>query len=247
MQMKTVSEVAKITGVSVRTLRYYDHIGLLKPSKISQTGYRYYDDKAMERLQQILLYRELQFPLKEIGRILDSPAYDRTRALKQQAELLTLKKEHLENLISLTRGLQLLGVKNLDFSAFDTRKIDEYSARARESWGKTEAWQEFEQKSKNRSREEDMRLGTEVMQMFAEFGELIPQGPGSPAAQAQVEKLRSFYTAHFYNCTLQILSGLGKMYSGGGEMSENIDRAGGPGTADFAGEAVRIYCEKNSK
>ncbi|MBP3409540.1 MAG: MerR family transcriptional regulator, partial [Clostridia bacterium] len=114
--MKTVNEVSRLTGVSVRTLRYYDQIGLLKPSGLTDAGYRLYDDDALERLQLILMYRELQFPLKEIHRILESPDCDRTRILAQQVELLTLKKEHLENLITFARGIQMLGVRNLDFS-----------------------------------------------------------------------------------------------------------------------------------
>lgn len=241
--MKTVKEVSRLTGVSVRTLRYYDQIGLLRPSAVSKAGYRLYDDGALERLQLILLYRELQFPLKDIARILDSPSYDRTRILAQQTELLTLKKQHLENLIAFARGIQMLGVKNLDFSAFDAHRIDEYCDRARENWGKTGAWKEFEQKQQGKNREDNLREGAQMMEIFAGFGAIIEQGPGSDAAQAQVEKLRSFITEHYYNCTLEILSCLGRMYSGGGEMSENIDRAGGPGTAQFAGEAVGIYCE----
>jgi len=243
--MKTISEVQKISGVSARTLRYYDQIGLLKPSQTSQAGYRLYDDTDLERLQQILLYRELQFPLKEIGRILNAPDYDRTRALRQQVEMLEMKKAHLENLITFARGIQLLGVRYLDFSAFDTRKLDEYAAQAKQNWGKSEAWQEFEQKQKGKTREDDLRSGAEIMQIFAEFGAVQAQGPESAAAQALAERLRAFITENFYNCTVQIFSGLGKMYSCGGEMSENIDRAGGPGTAAFAGEAVRIYCERH--
>ena len=108
--MMTVHEVSRLTGVSIRALQYYDRIGLLRPAARTEAGYRLYDDAALERLQQILLFRELEFPLKEISGILDSPDFDRSRALKQQVQLLTLKKEHLENLIDLARGLQLLGV-----------------------------------------------------------------------------------------------------------------------------------------
>ena len=102
--MMTVNEVSKLTGVSIRTLQYYDTIGLLPPAGYTEAGYRLYDDAAMERLQQILLFRELELPLKEIKRILDSPHFDRNRALEQQIELLTMKKEHLENLILFARG-----------------------------------------------------------------------------------------------------------------------------------------------
>lgn len=97
--MKTVSDVSKLSGVSVRTLHHYDEIGLLRPTRVTDAGYRLYDDKALERLQQILLFRELAFPLKEIKSILERTDYDKNL----QIELLKLKKEHLENLIALQK------------------------------------------------------------------------------------------------------------------------------------------------
>ena len=105
--MKTVNEISKITGVSVRTLHHYDSIGLLKPTKVTEAGYRLYDDTALKRLQQILLFRELEFPLKDIRDILESPRFDRAKALEQQIALLELKKEHIENLLDLARGIKL--------------------------------------------------------------------------------------------------------------------------------------------
>ena len=126
--MRTVHEVSKFTGVSVRTLHHYDAIGLLKPTAVSEAGYRLYDDTALERLQQILLFRELEFPLKEIKAILESPNFDRGKALEQQINLLTLKKEHLENLILFARGIKAIGVNQMDFTAFDTRIMDDYAA-----------------------------------------------------------------------------------------------------------------------
>ena len=111
--MMTVNEVSKLTGVSIRTLQYYDKIGLLHPAEYTEAGYRLYDDAALETLQQILLFRELEFPLKDIKKIVGSPDFDRSKALEQQIELLTLKKEHLENLIDLAKGLKLRGVRHL--------------------------------------------------------------------------------------------------------------------------------------
>ena len=135
--MRTVNEVSKMTGVSIRTLHYYDQIGLLSPTSVTEAGYRLYDDTALERLQQILLFKELEFPSKEIKEIIDAPDFDRNKALQQQIELLTMKKEHLENLIDFARGLKLLGVRKVDFKVFDTKKIDEYSKRAKKQWEKT--------------------------------------------------------------------------------------------------------------
>ncbi len=240
--MKTVKEVSELTGVSVRTLHYYDSIGLLQPTEVTEAGYRMYDDTALERLQQILLFRELEFPLKEIKGILESESFDRNKALEQQIALLTLKREHLDNLITLARGLKLLGVKYMDFKAFDTRKIDEYSKRAKESWGKTDAYKEFEEKAKNRTKEEDLNISKDFLDLFLKFGTMKEEDPASKLAQELVEELQGFITEHFYHCTPQILQGLGKMYNGGGEFTENIDAYGGEGTAEFTSKAIEIYC-----
>lgn len=243
--MMTVHEVSRLTGVSIRTLQYYDRIGLLPPAEYTEVGYRLYDDTALETLQQILLFRELEFPLKEIRQIIQSPAFDRRKALEQQVELLELKKERLDRLIALARGIQTTGVKqNMDFSAFDTKKLDEYAARAKEAWGDTPAYKEFEQKAKGRTDTENAELNRQMMAIFADFGAIRDTDPAGEAAQALVRRLQDFITAHYYNCTEHILSGLGQMYAAGGEMTENIDRAGGIGTAEFSAKAIAVYCAK---
>ena len=241
--MMTVQKVSQLTGVSIRTLQYYDRIGLLHPTEYSDAGYRLYDDAALETLQQILLFRELEFPLKDIRKIIESPDFDRGKALEQQIELLTLKKEHIENLIDLARGIQLLGVRHLKFDAFDTKKIDEYAAQAKASWGNTPAYKEFEEKSKGRTKEQDRDISLGMMNIFAEFGAIRTTDPASEEAQALVKKLQDYITENFYTCTDEILNGLGKMYSGGGEFTKNIDNYGGEGTAEFAHQAIEIYCK----
>ncbi len=242
--MKTVHEVSRLAGVSIRTLQYYDKIGLLHPTEYTGSGYRLYDDTALQKLQQILLFRELEFPLKNIRGIMESPDFDRNKALEQQIALLTLKKEHLENLISLARGIKATGVKYMDFSVFDTSRIDEYAAKAKASWGSTPEYHEFEQKSKGRTKEEESRLGMEMMDIFRDFGKIRETDPASDQARALVMKLQSFISAHYYTCSNEILSGLGKMYAAGGEFTANIDKAGGAGTAEFADRAIRVYCGK---
>ena len=241
----TVHEVSKLSGVSIRTLQYYDSIGLLKPSDYTESGYRLYDDAALERLQMILLFKELEFPLKDIGKIIDSPQFDKRKALEQQIELLTLKKEHIENLLNLARGIKEIGVNNImDFTAFDTKKIDEYAAQAKESWGDTDAYKEYEKKSEGRTAEDNANIVKDMMMIFTEFGGMKEQDPASDMVQKQVKKLQDFITDKMYNCTKEILSGLGKAYSAPGEMNANIDRAGGDGTGEFVDRAIQIYCEK---
>jgi len=243
--MRTVHEISKLTGVSIRTLHYYDEIGLLSPTQLTDAGYRLYNDESLEKLQLILLFRELRFSLKEIKNILHSSDFDRNKALEQQIELLTLKREHLDNLITFARGIKMLGVNNMDFSAFDTKKLDAYAKQAKENWGKTEAYKEYEQKTKGLTKEEKNMNGKALMTFFVEFGQMQGLSPESDVVQAQVKKLQDFITEHFYTCTKEILSGLGKMYNCGGEMTDNINKAGGAGTAEFAAKAIEIYCKKN--
>ena len=240
--MMTVNEVSKLTGVSIRTLQYYDKIGLLHPTKYTEAGYRLYDDAELESLQQILLFRELEFPLKDIKEIISRPDFDRSKALEQQIKLLTLKKEHIENLIDLAKEIKLLGVRKLKFEAFDTSKIDEYAAQAKAYWGKTPAYKEFEEKSRGRTKEEDKRIYQGMIDIFGEFGQIRNTEPSSKDAQALVKKLQDYITEHMYTCTKKILSSLGKMYAGGGDFTKNIDSYGGEGTAEFTSQAIEIYC-----
>lgn len=172
---------------------------MLKPSEVTAAGYRLYDDEALERLRHIMFYRELQFPLKEIKEIVDSPDFDRNRALEQQIELLTLKKEHIENLIVFVRGIHGIGMKYMDFTAFDTSKIDEYVTRAKNVWGKTDAYKEYEKKTAHLTEEAKNAQGEEIWRFFKAFSAIKGNvAPDSAEAQAIVKELQDFITEHFY-------------------------------------------------
>ena len=187
-------------------------------------------------------FRELEFPLKDIKKIISSPDFDRSKALEQQIELLKLKKEHIEKLIDLAVGIKAIGVRQLTFDAFDTKKIDEYAAQAKASWGTTPAYREYEEKSKGRTKEDNRKIHQGMIDIFAEFGAIRNTDPASEEAQALVKKLQDYITEYMYTCTKEILSGLGKMYAGGGDFTKNIDSFGGEGTAEFASQAIEIYC-----
>ncbi len=244
--MKTIKEVSKLAGVSVRTLQYYDRIGLLKPEARTEVGYRLYSEENLKQLQHILLFKELEFQLKEIREIMNSPGMDRNILLEQQIKLLTLKKEHLENLILFATGIKLIGVDYMDFTAFDTKKIDEYARKAKQSWGNTKVFKEFEQKNARRTGKESALLEQRLMLIFAEFGRLKEQDPAGAEVRALVKKLQDFINEHFYTCSDKILSGLGRMYAGGGEFTKSIDDFAGFGTAAFVNLAIQDYCRKNS-
>jgi len=241
--MKTVKEVSTITGVSVRTLHHYDAIGLLKPAKVTDAGYRLYDESALQRLHTIMLLKELQFSLKDIKNILDAPGFDPMEALSQQIGLLELKRQHLTDLIDHARKIQKTGVIPMDFSSFDTAKIDKYADDAKKKWGKTDAYREFEKKTAGQSNSQAVETGDKLMDIFRQFGEIRHLCPASAEAQGLVSKLQSFITENYYTCTKQILFGLGQMYAAGDEMNENIDKAGGEGTGAFAKAAIEIYCK----
>ena len=241
--MMTVKEVSDLTGVSIRTLHYYDQLGLLPAAGHTDSGYRLYDDAALERLQQILLFRELEFPLKDIQRILTNSAFDRQKALAQQIELLTLKKQHLESLISLAQKTLTTGGTYMDFTAFDTQKIQEYTRQAKQQWGATSAYKEFEQKTAHQTAQEAADMGSRLMEILAVFGGMQHKSPAAPAVQTQVKALQAFITEHYYTCTKEIFAQLGQMYGAGGAFTENINAAGGPGTAEFAAKAIEVYCE----
>ena len=235
-----IKEFAGFTGVSVRTLHYYDEIGLLKPAFVDRsTGYRYYDESSLLRMQEILFYRELDFSLKDIQEILSSPTYDKQTALQEQKKLLTLKKERLERLIvaidSATKGENVM-------SAFDNKAFDQYKAEARQKWGKTDAYQEYSEKTKNHSQNERQNVNDGLNAIFAEFALCMQSGEkaDSEAAQALVKKLQTYITNNYYTCTKEILAGLGQMYVMDKRFQENIDK-NGEGTAQFASDAITYY------
>ncbi len=242
--MMTVNEVSKLTGVSTRTLQYYDKIGLLKPAEYTESGYRLYDDATLEKLQQILLFRELEFPLKDIKNIVNRFDFDKRKALEQHIELLELKKEHIENLLNMCKYLKARGVGYLNFTAFDSSKLNEYSKRAKEQWGQTPEYKEFAEKSKNWSKEYENSLMNNFMKFFDEFGTMKEMDPASEEVQKQVKRVQDFITENMYTCSNDILYGLGAGYASGGEFTENIDKMGGTGTAEFIYQAIKIYCKR---
>lgn len=239
--MKTVKEVSRLTGVSVRTLHHYDAIGLLKPARVTEAGYRLYDDAALGRLQTILLFRELEFPLKEIKEMLDAASFDPLAALDDQIRLLELRREHLDRLIDHARHIQKTGVMTMNFNAYDKKKLDAYASEAKARWGHTDAWKESQ--ARNKSDSQELSDAEALMDIFRRLGEYRTGDPGSAEAQALIAELKQFICDHYYNCTYQILRGLGQMYAAGGEMTDNIDRSGGEGTGDFARRAIEIFCK----
>ena len=236
-----IKEFAKLTGVSVRTLHYYDEIGLLRPASVDRSsGYRFYDESSLLRMQEILFFRELDFPLKQIAELLSSPDHDTRQSLEAQKQLLTLKKERLERLIaSIDDAMKGENV----MKAFDNSEYEAYKAEAQKRWGNTEAYREYTEKSKDRTKQDQNALAAEMDGIMAEFAACKQSGktPASREAQALVRKLQAHITAHYYQCTDAILCSLGQMYVADERFRSNIDRHG-EGTAAFSSEAIRHLC-----
>jgi len=242
----SVKAFAALAGVSVRTLHYYDEIGLLKPAVVEkQSGYRYYDETSLERMQEILYFRELDFPLRSICEILLSPAYDKKRALAEQRRLLMMKKERLERLIAALDHTEEpeMKVKALDHSEYDAVR-KQYEAEAKKRWGNTDAYKEHAEKTKGYSGEKWQSLGKDMDSILEAFACCMNSGaqPDSVQAQELVVLLQDHITASYYTCTREILAGLGQMYVGDERFQKNID-AHGEGTAEYISEAIAVYCK----
>lgn len=192
-----IREFAKYTGVSVRTLHYYDEIGLLTPAAVDKsTGYRYYDESSLLRMQEILFYRELDFPLKSIAHILSSPSYDKEKALEAQKKLLTLKKERLERLI---RAIDCAAKGDNIMTAFDNSEFEKYQAEAKEKWGNTDAYKQHSEKTKDYSKAKWNDLATEMDGIMAEFAVCMISGCSADSDEGQhlVKQLQNHITEHY--------------------------------------------------
>ena len=233
-----IKEFAQQIGVSVRTLHYYDEIGLLKPSEVdAQNGYRFYDERSLERMQEILFYRELDFSLKTIAQILSSPDYDKQQALTRQRKLLLAKKERLERLINALDGLEK-GEGFMKNNEYEKLK-NEYAEEVRQRWGSTDAYKESQQRNTDFN-----KAAVLLDEVFEEFAELNRSGisPDNEAAKIQVEKLQRCITENFYTCTNEILARLGQMYVADIRFKNNIDKHG-EGTAEYVSQCIKSFCE----
>ena len=193
-------------------------------------------------MQEILFYRELDFSLKAIREILSAPNYDKNKALKEQKHLLTLKKERLERLILAIDG----AVKGENvMTAFDNSEFEKYKVEAQEKWGKTDAYKEHTEKTKNYSKQKWDTLAKDMDCIMADFAVCMKNGETSDSDEAQslVKKLQNHITENYYLCTNEILAGLGQMYVQDERFKNNIDKHA-DGTATFICEAIEVYCGK---
>ena len=173
--------------------------------------------------------------------MLDSPGFDRHRALRQQIELLEKEREHLDCLIANARAIENEGVEGYMSDALDRTELETYKEEAREKWGQTAAWQDYESRKKTPGQHQ--QAGERLMALLAEMGQMKELAPSDAAVQEKVKAFQQFITDNFYTCTKETLFGLGQMYTQDERFRKNIDRAGGEGTAAFVQKAIEIYCK----
>ncbi|WP_421363575.1 MerR family transcriptional regulator [Streptococcus suis] len=208
---------------------------------MAENGYRYYNQENLARLQEILLFRELDFPLKDIQQLLDVTEVNRQQVLRDHITLLELKRERLDRIINHARLLTEKGGEVMDFHAFDSSQLDAYKVEAKERWGNTAAYVEFEERY---DASKDRVFAQEMQAIFEVFGKMQSLEADHPDVQAQVANLQVYITENFYTCTKEILQNLGLMYVEDERFSDNIDQSGGPGTASFVSQAIAIYCQE---
>jgi DNA-binding transcriptional MerR regulator len=247
-----VKEVAEMAGVSVRTLHHYDQIGLLKPESVTPAGYRLYSDTNLERLQQILFFKEIGFELQEIKRILDSPGFDRKRALQSHKELLMEKRKRLEEIIqTVEKTLRSLeGEVRMDkkemFGGFDMTEIEKhrekYAEEARQLYGR-EIVEETEKRTSGYTKEDWAAIMGRWEEIYQKIIAAMDKGPADPQVQEGVGELRQHITRYFYDCTPEIFRGLGELYVADERFTANIDKYQ-KGLAEFLRQAIHIYCDQ---
>ncbi|MGP4078766.1 MerR family transcriptional regulator [Pseudalkalibacillus sp. R45] len=244
-----VKEVADLVGISVRTLHHYDEIGLLKPEKTSQSGYRLYSDDNLATLQQILFFKELSFPLKKIKEIINSPSFDQKEALELHRKMLVEKRNRIDTMISTidktiehTKGAISMTNKE-KFEGFDFSK-NPYEKEARERWG-DEAVDKSNAKLGNMTEEEQKALGEKTNAIYRNLADLRDTPPESDEAQAAIKEWYVFLNRNFgHHYSLDAFKGLGQMYVDDERFTKNIDQFG-DGLAQFMCDAMAVYADKN--
>ena len=242
----TVNEVEKLTGVTVRALHYYDEIGLLPPRKNSENRYRQYTDADLQRLQEILFLRELDIPLKEIKRLLDSPDYDREEAFRLQKRLLTLKKARLEKIIELLDG-QTHNMNETSFGVFSMNEIQEeikmYKKEVIEKWGNTKEYKQFEkldsQLTERERQDKQQMLNDKAKDVFTRLQAQREKGAVASEAQALASEWQKFLNDNYYDCSDEMLLNLAQMYVCDERFTTFIDGFGEKGLAEYFLEVVK--------
>ena len=246
-----IKETADIAGISIRTLHHYDQFGLVKPESSSPSGYRLYSDRDIEKLQQVLFFKELGFSLKETKEIINDKSFDKNKALKNHKELLLKKKKRLEEIIySIDKTIEYIeGDKEIGkiemFKAFNMDEIkkhqEKYFKETKQKYGESNAYAECEKKTAQYSEYKWKEVMEKASGIFQRIAECMEKSPADEEVQIAVGQWKQHITESFYNCTLETFRSLGDLYVTDRRFTKNIDKIK-PGLACFLKDAIHIYC-----
>ena len=244
----TIKEIADLACVTTRTLRYYDEIGLLSPADTGENGYRYYDQDSLLRLQQILFFRELDVPLKDIQLIMFRPDFNLLQALENHRLSLEHKVSRLDRLIatidqtiSTIKGGKMMSAEDY-FEGFDE---SQYEDETRQRWGNTPQYAESQMKWASYSKEQKEAIKTEGGRITTRMISQDPDAlPTDPDVQAAIGEYHAYINKYFYTCEVGFLRGLADMWVEDPHFAVNYERIR-PGGAEFVREAMHIYCDRN--
>ena len=253
--MYKISEVARLSGVSVRMLHHYDNIGLLIPSDKNDKNYRLYSDEDVKKLYQILIFKELEFSLKEIKNILDDENFDREKALRLQRELIVEKRKRMDNILnSIDEVIDNLegdkAMSNKDFKAFSYEEIkkheEKYKEETEKRYGKSSAYKECNEKTSKYSKNDWENISKEADEIYKKLADLMDRQLEDIEVQDLVDQWRNHISKNYYNCTIDIFRGLALMYVADERFTKNIDKYK-DGLAQFLSDAMNVYCDNHSK
>lgn len=241
----TVKAVAELAGISVRTLHHYDETGLLKPAQVSASGYRLYAEADLERLQQVLFFKELGFGLSEIKEIIDSPGFDRKGALMEHKRLLLERRERISRLISsVDRTLEAMerGIQVDEKRLFDGFDQSQYEEEARERWGQTDAYKESQRRTKGYTKADWALIQQEGSEIYLGIASVMDRDPADPEVQAWVARHHQQINDRFYTCGPEIYRGLADMYLADERFMAFYEKIR-PGLAQFMSRAMHLYAD----
>ncbi|WP_367044015.1 MerR family transcriptional regulator [Streptomyces sp. Je 1-332] len=248
----SVGRVAGFAGVTVRTLHHYDEIGLFVPSERSHTGHRRYSDGDLDRLQQILFYRELGFPLDEVAALLDDPETDLRVHLRRQHELLTARITRLQEMaaaVETAMEAKKMGI-NLTpeekFEVFGDHDPEQYADEVERRWGHTEAYKESQRKAASYTKEDWQRINDEFSAVHARMADLLTQGLPADSVEAMdvAEEHRCFITRFHYTCPHELHTCLGEMYVADERFTAVYEEIR-PGLAVYMRDAIVANAARN--
>jgi DNA-binding transcriptional MerR regulator len=236
-----VNQLSKLAGVTVRTLHYYDEIGLLRPDSVGDNNYRYYGDTEVHKLQQIMFFRELEFSLEDIKKTINTPSFSTTEALKDQKELLKIKAEKIKKLMTtIDNTLNKKDDKDM-FASFSDYEMNQYKEEAKERWGKTDAYKQSQERTKNWTKDDYKKISEDGKKFTQTLADSMDLPVNDPKVQALITQHHHGIEV-FYDCPKAMYRELGKMYVADPRFTAYYDKFR-PGLAQFVCDAIGVWCE----